>query len=98
MSRKVQVILFTKGKDFKNKIMAVTRKCFDLRRSYPNFGWEFFMSGGDLYFTAYYRDERQTGDFVFPIRSNRICDKYDDIMKQLEDLKLSAVRYESEDK
>jgi len=92
-----KVMIATKAKDLKDRVMAVTKKCYELKGSYPNFGWEFFTSCGELHFTAYYRDGEFTGDFVFPIRSIEVEKKYSEIMRQLEDLKLSALIYEKKD-
>ena len=96
MSRRIHVMAFVKGKDFKEKIMAITRKCLDLAPYYRNFGWEFTTESNELVFSACYRNGDNYGSFSFPLIRVAADRQYEEIMKQLEALMLSAVRYESE--
>ena len=94
----VKVIIHTKGKTLRDKVMNVTRKCYELKDSYPCFGWEFGNYGGEIRFSASYRKGDKTGRFEFPIHLVPLDEKYRYIMDQLNELKWSALFYEREEK
>lgn len=92
-----KVIISTKAKDLREKVMAVTQKCFELKDCYPKFGWDFNNYSGEIVFSAHYRIGDETESFAFPLHLVELDAKYDYIIKQLNSLKWSALTYEKQD-
>lgn len=92
--KKVRVLISCKGKDLKDKVMAVTRKCYELKDAFPNFCWEFHYYNGELFFTASHWSGVTGEKFEFPIHMVEVEEKYDYIMHALEELKWTALLYE----
>lgn len=92
----VKVIVYTKGKTLRDKVMNVTRKCMELSDKFPCFSWEFHQYKGKLMFTASHwsGDERET--FEFPIHMVEVNGRYKEIQRELDELKWSALFYERE--
>ena len=95
--KKIRVLISCKGKDLKEKVMAVTRKCFELAQNFDHFFWEFSVHDGRTYFSAAYRDEDGGDRFEFPLSMVEVDERYDYIMSTLEDLKWSALLFEREE-
>ena len=95
--KKVRVLISCKGKDLKEKVMAVTRKCYELKDEFPNFSWEFHNYNGELTFSAAHWSGVTGEKFEFPIHMVEVDEKYDYIMHALEELKWTALLYEKED-
>ena len=95
--KKVRVLISCKGKDLKEKVMAVTRKCYELKDNFPNFSWEFHNYNGELNFTASWWSGEAGTKFEFPIHLVEVDEKYDYIMHALEELKWTALLYEKEE-
>ena len=93
----VRVIIKARGNDIGDKILSVTRKCLELKDDLPCFGWEFFVNGGRMYFSAWYKDEDETGKFEFPISCVSVDRKYREIARELDELKWSALFWRKEE-
>jgi len=98
MSKKVKLIAVTTGARFLKTVMAITRKCVDLKDRFPHFGWEFSNHNGVTYFSASYRVGEENGHFEFPIHMVEMNENSDYIMDQLDELKWSALLYERGEK
>lgn len=98
----VRIIIRTKGKTLKEKVMAVTRKCLELSEDYDSFGWDFSKyNGHEIRFTAWHADTDEDGNvvkdgFFFPLHGVPLVDKYPEIMRELDELKWSALVFEQE--
>jgi len=93
----VKVLIKAKGANIGDKIMSITRKCMELKDDLPCFGWEFFMSGENLYFTAWHRDGDENGKFEFPISTVAVDGRYAEIVRELNELKWSALFWQKEE-
>ena len=96
MKMKIRVV--AKGCEFAQKVRNITRKCLELKDSFPVFGWEFFTVNGKTYFTAYHRDGDETVKFEFPIHNVDIEERYPYILDQLNELKWSALFWQKEER
>lgn len=92
----VKVIIRTKGKTLRDKVMNVTRKCLELSEQFPNFSWEFSRYGGKLTFTAAHWSGEDGERFQFPISLVEVDERYKEIQRELDELKWSALFYERE--
>ena len=98
MTAMTKVLIRTKGRDLKDKVMAVTRKCMELKDSFPYFWWEFTSSGGRTYFSASYRDDEGGDGFQFPIHMVEVDERYKEIRRELDELKWSALFWQKEER
>ena len=92
----IKVLVHTKGKNLTDKVMAVTRKCMELKDSFPNFCWEFHNYDGRLTFTASWWSGVIGEKFEFPIHMVEVGDKYEYIRHALEELKWTALLYKED--
>lgn len=92
----VRVIIHTKGKTLRDKVMNVTRKCMELKDQFPCFSWEFHNYKGNLMFTASHWDGEEGERFQFPLHMVEVDERYKYIMDQLNELKWSALFWEEE--
>ena len=90
----VKVLIQTKGKTLTEKVMAVTRKCMELRDAFPCFGWEWHNYHGTLTFSACHWSGKDGESFEFPLSMVPVDEKYDYIRHTLEELKWTALMYE----
>lgn len=94
----VKVLIKTKGKDVKGKILAVTKKCMELAPKFPCFGWEFFTSSnGNVCFHASYKDGEDANGFEFPVNSYDLAKEYPAVIRELDELKWSALFWKKEE-
>lgn len=98
MTTMIKVLIQTKGKSFKEKVMAITEKCLELKDSFPCFSWEFQTLGGKTCFTASWWNGEEGDRFQFPILSVEVGEKYKEIRRELDELKWSALLYERGEK
>ena len=98
MTVMVKVIIHTKGKTLRDKVMNVTRKCMELKDQFPCFSWEFQNYKGKLSFTAAHWSGDEREEFQFPIHMVEVDERYKYIMDQLNELKWSALLYERGEK
>ena len=97
MTAMVKVIIHTKGKNLRDKVMSVTRKCYELKDQFPCFSWEFHNYNGRLCFSASHWSGEVGEKFEFPLHLAEVDDRYKYIMDQLNELKWSALFYEREE-
>lgn len=90
----VKVLIHTQAKDLTAKVMAVTKKCMELKDSFPNFTWEFHNYNGTLTFTAAWWSGETGERFQFPVHMVEVDEKYEYIRHTLDELKWTALLYE----
>lgn len=95
---KFKIRVATKASTFVQKLHAINTKCAELKDLFPCFGWEFFTSHGETFFTASYRDGNETEKFEFPISSVSVDERYLYIMDTLNELHWSALFWEKEER
>ena len=93
----VKVIIHTKGKTLLDKVMNVTRKCYELKDQFPCFSWDFQNYRGKLTFTAAHWSGDEREEFQLPLHLVEVNEDYKYIMDQLNELKWSALFYEREE-
>ena len=93
----VKVLIHTQAKDLTDKVMAVTRKCMELKDSFPNFNWEFHNYDGTLTFTAAWWSGETGERFQFPVHMVEVDKKYEYIRHTLEELKWTALLYKEDE-
>ena len=99
----VKVLIKTKGATLRDKILNVTRKCMELSEQFDSFGWDFSRyRGRDICFTAWHAEKDEDGNitedgFRFPISCVSIEKRYPEIMRELDELKWSAIYWKKEE-
>ena len=93
----VKVLIHTQAKDLTAKVMAVTKKCMEIRQDFDHFGWEFNYHRGQMYFSAWHRNGEGEDRFEFPINMVEVDEKYEYIRHVLDELKWTALLYKEED-